>query len=144
MISGLEHALFARYGSLHRNTYIHSPTLLHKTLQMKNQPRLFCAGQITGVEGYIESAAMGLVAGIQAGRYVRGQLPVSPPATTMLGSLLSYLTETKQIDFQPMNANFGLLPALPDKVRKKDRKRLLAERALHAVEEWSKNVRSQT
>lgn len=140
MIPGLEHASFARYGSLHRNTYIHSPLLLHKTLQMKNYPRLFCAGQITGVEGYIESVAMGLVAGIQAGRYIRGFNPVSPPATTMVGSLLSYLTETKQINFQPMNANFGLLPAFPERVRKKDRKRLLAERSLRAIEEWKRGI----
>lgn len=140
MIPGLEQASFARYGSLHRNTFIHAPLLLLKTLQLKQQPRIFFAGQISGVEGYIESTAMGLVAGIQASRYLQGLNPVSPPATTMIGSLLRYITEPAVTAFQPMNANFGLLPAFEHRVSKKDRKRLLAERALSDITAWNSSV----
>ena len=135
-IPGLEKAEFARYGSLHRNTYINSPQLLLKTLQLKQQPRVFFAGQITGVEGYVESAAMGLWAGIQASRYCEGRDPVSPPETTVVGGLLSSIAGTLSPDFQPMNANFGILPPLPGRVSKKKRKKLLAERALADIREW--------
>ena len=138
MIPGLEHAAFARYGSLHRNTYIHSPSLLLKTLQLKKNPRIFFAGQITGVEGYIESAAMGLVAGIQAGRFARGENPVTPPPDSMTGALLAYITSPFSQNFQPMNANFGILPSLEVPAGKKDRKKRYAERALAAVNEWQR------
>lgn len=143
MIAGLEKASFARYGSLHRNTYIHAPLLLHKTLQLKKQPRIFFAGQITGVEGYLESAAMGFVAGIQASRYAFGLEPVSWPPTTLMGSLLTHLTESNAANFQPMNANFGLLPGIEGKVKKKDRKKLLAERSLRDIGQWAKNIRGE-
>jgi methylenetetrahydrofolate--tRNA-(uracil-5-)-methyltransferase len=140
LIPGLAHAAFARYGSLHRNTYIHSPSLLLKTLQLKNNPRIFFAGQITGVEGYIESAAMGLMAGIQASRFIKGQNPLTPSQTTMIGALLSFITSSFSSSFQPMNANFGILPALDSSVRKKERKKAYADRALSAIKEWQKNL----
>ncbi len=140
LIPGLENAVFARYGSLHRNTYIHSPSLLLKTLQLKSNPRIFFAGQITGVEGYVESAAMGLVAGIQASRFAKGHNPLTPPPTTMIGALLSYITSPFSINFQPMNANFGILPLLDPSVRKKQRKAKFAERSLQAIKEWQQYV----
>ena len=140
LIPGLEHAAFARCGSLHRNTYIHSPSLLLKTLQLKNNPRIFFAGQITGVEGYIESAAMGLMAGIQASRFVKDKNPLTPPPTTLIGALLSSITSTFSASFQPMNANFGILPALDSSVRKKERKKAYADRALAAMKEWQENL----
>ena len=138
LLPGLDHAVFVRYGSLHRNTYIHSPSLLLKTLQLKKNPRIFFAGQITGVEGYIESAAMGLVAGIQASRFARGENPVTPPPDSMTGALLAYITSPFSQNFQPMNANFGILPALEVPAGKKDRKKRYAERALAAVNEWQR------
>jgi methylenetetrahydrofolate--tRNA-(uracil-5-)-methyltransferase len=140
LIPGLEHAVYARYGSLHRNTYIHSTSLLLKTLQLKNNPRIFYAGQITGVEGYIESAAMGVMAGIQASRFVQGENPLTPPPTTMIGALLSSITSPFSANFQPMNANFGILPPLDSSVRKRDRKKAYADRALTAIKEWHKNL----
>ncbi len=136
MLPGLESAVFARYGSLHRNTFVQSPLLLLRTLQLQRDPRLFFAGQITGVEGYIESAATGLLAGILAARFVQGADPVTPPPETVLGSLLSHLTDRTTADFQPMNATFGLLPPPGKKVRKRERKQLLAGRALEAVQHW--------
>jgi len=139
-LPGLESAVFTRYGCLHRNTYIHSPLLLHKTLQLKKDPRIFFAGQITGAEGYLESAAMGLVAGIQASRYVQGLNPLSPPPATITGSLLAYITGSESLHFQPMNANFGLLPPLESRVKKKDRKRLLGERAIEDMRTWAEAV----
>jgi len=137
MIPGLKNAVFARYGSLHRNTYLHAPRLLLRSLQLKQDPRVFFAGQITGVEGYIESAAMGLIAGIQANRYARGYDPVTPPPSTVVGALLSYITETIAADFQPMNANFGILQPLGMRVPKKKRKALFAERALSDIRAWN-------
>lgn len=140
MIPGLEHAVFARYGSLHRNTYIHSPSLLLKTLQLKNNPRIFFAGQIAGVEGYIESAAMGLVAGIQASRFAQGKNPLIPPSTTMIGALLCYITSQFSGNFQPMNANFGILPPLDYPVHKSCRKQAYADRALAEIKEWQRRL----
>jgi methylenetetrahydrofolate--tRNA-(uracil-5-)-methyltransferase len=140
LIPGLLNAEFARYGSLHRNTYIHSPSLLLKTLQLKNNPRIFFAGQITGVEGYIESAAMGLVAGIQASRFIKGKNPLTPSQTTMIGALLSYITGPFSVNFQPMNANFGILPLFEPSVRKRDRKKVYADRALSAITEWKNHL----
>ena len=107
-IPGLERAVFHRYGSLHRNTFIHSPTLLEKTLQFKKDPRIFFAGQITGVEGYVESTAMGLLAGMNAARLIRAKSPLIPPPTTGMGGLVHYITDPKVKEFQPMNVNFGL------------------------------------
>ena len=141
LIPGLEHAVFARNGSMHRNTYIHSPMLLAPTLQLKTEPHIFFAGQIIGVEGYVESIAMGLLAGINAARYAAGLEPAAPPATTLTGALAAYVTDPANAkEFQPMNANFGILPALGVRARKGDRKRLHAELALHDMRKWRQQI----
>ena len=136
LIPGLADAVFVRYGSLHRNTFINAPRHLRPTLQWRGAPRLFFAGQLTGVEGYIESAASGLLAGINAGRLALGADPVTPPGTTALGSLLRYITDTGREAFQPMNVNFGLFPNLPAKARGRRKKELMAERSLRDLERW--------
>lgn len=131
MIPGLEQAEFVRYGVMHRNTYINSPTSLLPTYQAKKRSDLFFAGQMTGVEGYVESAAAGLIAGINAGRLARGMDPVLVPETTAIGSLAHYITHAAPDNFQPMNATFGLLPRLSVRVRdKRERALQLADRAL--------------
>jgi len=137
MIPGLEQAEFLRYGSLHRNTFINSPELLRNTLQLKARGTAFFAGQLIGVEGYTESAAMGGLAGINAARGL-AELPlVTPPATTAHGSLINYITTSDARHFQPINTNYGLFPPLPKKVRDKEQKRrMIGERALKDWEEW--------
>lgn len=139
MIPGLENAEFARLGSMHRNTFINAPTVLSPSLRMKSAPRILFAGQITGVEGYVESAATGFMAGVSAALMsLRGpdaDLPVPPP-TTAHGALVRHITEADPRHFQPMNVNYGLFPELAGKVRKADRRRLLAERALKDLETW--------
>jgi methylenetetrahydrofolate--tRNA-(uracil-5-)-methyltransferase len=137
MIPGLERAEFARLGSLHRNTFIDSPRHLLPTLQWRQRSDLFFAGQMTGVEGYIESAATGLLAGMNAARLAAGKLPVVPPPTTALGALLRYITDPERKNFQPMNANFGLLPSLPERLRGKAKKEMLARRALADMDRWA-------
>jgi methylenetetrahydrofolate--tRNA-(uracil-5-)-methyltransferase len=119
LIPGLENAEFVRYGVMHRNTYINSPQLLEPTLQFKKNPGLFFAGQITGVEGYMESAATGILAGINMVRYIRKQNMLVLSNCTMLGALVEFVTTANPQDFQPINANFGILPALPNPVRDK-------------------------
>jgi methylenetetrahydrofolate--tRNA-(uracil-5-)-methyltransferase len=136
MIPGLEQAEFVRLGSMHRNTFINSPQLLSGTLQMRNEPRIFFAGQITGVEGYVESASSGFLAGLNAALLFRGRTPVLPPATTAMGALMRHVTDTDCRHFQPMNVNYGLFPELPGKVRKKERRMKLAERALADIASW--------
>lgn len=137
MIPGLENAEFVRLGVMHRNTYIHSPKVLDATLQLKDRPRLFFAGQITGVEGYVESAASGLVAGINAARLVRGQEPLVFPEDTAHGALCHYITHAEGKNFQPMNVNFGLLPPLGQKIRdKKVKNKMIADRALESLEKF--------
>ena len=136
LIPGLAKAVFVRYGSLHRNTFINAPRHLLPTLQWRGAPRLFFAGQITGVEGYIESAASGLLAGVNAARLATGAKPVTPPATTTLGSLLHYITDAGREGFQPMNVNFGLFPSLPIKARGRRKRELMAERSLRDMERW--------
>lgn len=136
MIPGLEKAEFVRLGSIHRNTFIDSPRWLNETLQLKGHPALFIAGQITGVEGYMESAAMGLLAGINAFRVVKGMGPVVPPPTTAMGALVHYITHSQASPFQPMNINFGLFPPLGGRARGREKRRLLAERALEEMEKW--------
>ncbi|MEN6321027.1 MAG: methylenetetrahydrofolate--tRNA-(uracil(54)-C(5))-methyltransferase (FADH(2)-oxidizing) TrmFO [Syntrophaceae bacterium] len=136
MIPGLENAEFARYGSIHRNTFINSPALLKGTLQMKENDNIFFAGQITGAEGYVESSAIGLIAGLSASCFLTGKtLPMLPEATA-LGSLLHYVVHADTKTFQPMNVNFGLFPPLPQKIPKKDRGKLYAQRSLKALKEW--------
>ncbi len=136
LIPGLADAVFVRYGSLHRNTFINAPRHLLPTLQWRGAPRLLFAGQITGVEGYIESAASGLLAGVNAARLAASGKPVTPPATTALGALLRYISDTGREDFQPMNVNFGLFPDLPVKAKGRRKKELMAERSLRDLERW--------
>ncbi len=137
MIPGLEGAEFARLGGVHRNTFINSPKLLDDRLRLKAEPRLRFAGQITGVEGYVESAAIGLVAGRFAAAERLGIAADRPPATTALGALLGHITGGAEADtFQPMNVNFGLLPPLGERMRGRDRKRAYSRRALHDLDRW--------
>jgi methylenetetrahydrofolate--tRNA-(uracil-5-)-methyltransferase len=136
MIPGLENAEFVRFGSLHRNTFINSPQHLLPTLQWRPRSDLFFAGQMIGVEGYVESAAAGLLAGVNAARLVAARPPVIPPPTTALGALLRYITDPERKNFQPMNANFGLLPSLAETVRGKAKKEIMARRALVDMEAW--------
>ena len=140
-IPGLANAEFARLGGLHRNTFVNSPKLLDATLRLKAEPRIRLAGQITGCEGYVESAAIGLLAGCFAAAEQRGLSPHPPPATTAIGALLRHITSDAQSEtFQPMNINFGLFPPLPDRIGKRpgaaDRKRAMAQRALSELGSW--------
>lgn len=136
MIPALENAEFVRYGVMHRNTFINSPKLLDPSLQMLKRRGTFFAGQLTGVEGYIESAATGLVAGINMARALHGKEPLVFPRNTAIGSLCNYIT-TSNADFQPMNVNFGLLPPLSRRVRgKKIRNQQLSERAILEMKEF--------
>jgi methylenetetrahydrofolate--tRNA-(uracil-5-)-methyltransferase len=112
MIPGLEQVEFARYGQMHRNTFIFSPALLRPTLQYKNRDDLLFAGQITGVEGYVGNIATGLLAGLNAANLILGKLPLEMPAKTMIGALCHYITHADAKDFQPMKANMGILPDL--------------------------------
>ena len=136
-IPGLEKAEFARLGGLHRNTFIRSPELLDHQLRLKRSPHIRFAGQITGCEGYVESAAIGLIAGRFAAAELAGQTLAPPPATTALGALLSHITGGAQADsYQPMNVNFGLFPPLVGKAKKAERKAQLTGRARSALSEW--------
>lgn len=135
MIPGLENAEFVRYGVMHRNSFLDSPRLLNGAFQLRKQPNVFFAGQITGVEGYMESAASGIIAGKNAVRIAHGKAPLELPAVTMTGALCSYISDETVKDFQPMGANFGILPPIEPKIRdKKQRYAALAERALSALE----------
>ncbi|WP_094607617.1 Methylenetetrahydrofolate--tRNA-(uracil-5-)-methyltransferase TrmFO [Sporomusa silvacetica DSM 10669] len=137
LIPGLENADFVRYGVMHRNTFINSPQILLPTLQMKEQPQVFFAGQITGVEGYVESAASGLVAGINARRLIQGLEMQVFPEQTAHGALCHYITQADPTHFQPMNINFGLLPPLEHKIKdKKVKNQTIANRALAALREF--------
>ncbi len=136
MIPGLASAEFVRMGSLHRNTFINSPRLLQPTLQLVRRPHTFFAGQLIGVEGYVESAAAGLLAAINVSQLVRGISGVVPPATTALGSLLHYITDRRRRDFQPMNANYGVFPPLPSRERGREKRQQLAARGLRDLDAW--------
>ncbi len=139
-IPGLENAEFVRMGSLHRNTFLDSPRVLTTDLQAKNRPGLFIAGQLTGVEGYVESAATGLLCGVNAARALLGQASLLPPPSTALGSLLAYVTDEGRRDFQPMNANYGLMPPLEGrKLRKRERRQAMGRRALEEHGRWMQN-----
>ncbi len=140
LIPGLEQAEFARLGSIHRNTFVCGPLVLEPTLQCKMRPDLLLAGQITGVEGYVESTAMGLLAGINAFRLATGLPPVIPPPETALGSLIGHLTNGDPKHFQPSNVNFGLFPPINLKMPKKNRGQYRAEQALLALENWQQNA----
>jgi methylenetetrahydrofolate--tRNA-(uracil-5-)-methyltransferase len=137
MIPGLDHADFERYGMMHRNTFLNSPMHLRPTLQYKSRDDLFFAGQITGVEGYAGNIGTGLLAGVNVARRVLGQPLWELPPTTILGSLCYYITHAEPADFQPMKANFGILPPLDTgPASKGDRKKAYAARALHDLESY--------
>lgn len=141
LIPGLENAEIVRYGVMHRNTFINSPKVLKATLQFHSRDDLFFAGQMTGVEGYVESAASGLIAGINAVRLVNGQQPLEFPAETVMGSMARYISTASANHFQPMNANFGLLPPLDQKIKNKQtRNEEHARRALGTIQKFLKNV----
>lgn len=137
LIPGLENVEVVRYGVMHRNTFINSPTNLQQTYQFKGNDSLFLAGQMTGVEGYVESAASGLVAGINMAKYVEDKPVITFPENTVIGSMAYYITHTNSKNFQPMNANFGLLPSLDKRIKdKKERYEALAARALASLEHF--------
>jgi len=131
LIPGLESAVFERYGQMHRNTFINSPESLNKYLQLKNYPNIFFCGQITGVEGYLANIASGLFAGINSARLLSNKELVTFPPTTMFGALNEYVNNKEEKEFQPMKANFGLLPSLADKIKpKKARYKAYSDRAI--------------
>jgi len=138
LIPGMENVEFSRLGSIHRNTFICAPELLQPTLQFKSRPDLLMAGQLSGVEGYIESAAMGLLAGINSARLASGAPPVIPPPETALGALICHLTRSNPKKFQPSNINFGLFPPWEKKIPKRLRGQIRAERALESLANWQK------
>lgn len=141
LIPGLEKAQFLRLGSMHRNTFINAPRLLSATCQLKSDPRVLFAGQITGVEGYVESASSGFLAGVNAARLARGESLTVPPPETAIGALARHITNTEAEHFQPMNVNYGLFPELGGKkIKKKEKRGLLAQRGLQALEGWLPEV----
>ena len=147
MIPGLEKAEFIRFGVMHRNTFINSPILLKPTMELKKMENIMFAGQMTGVEGYIESASSGLVAGVNMARKIQGQPAYVFPAETAHGALCHYITESASKNFQPMNVNFGIFPNLPLpegvkklRLKKADKYRLYADRALLQIEETKKHI----
>ncbi|MDQ0227618.1 FADH(2)-oxidizing methylenetetrahydrofolate--tRNA-(uracil(54)-C(5))-methyltransferase TrmFO [Metabacillus niabensis] len=141
LIPGLENAEIVRYGVMHRNTFINSPRLLNPTYQYKNRDDLFFAGQMTGVEGYVESAASGLVAGLNAAHLVQGKELIKFSNETAIGSMAHYITNTNADNFQPMNANFGIFADLPVRIKsKKERNEMHANRALETIRKISKNI----
>ncbi|MBO4780564.1 MAG: methylenetetrahydrofolate--tRNA-(uracil(54)-C(5))-methyltransferase (FADH(2)-oxidizing) TrmFO [Selenomonadaceae bacterium] len=141
LIPGLEAAEFVRYGVMHRNTYINSPKILLPTFQLKGSPKIFFAGQITGVEGYVESAAAGLMAGVNAARLANNLEPLIFPPTTCHGALANYITTAVAENFQPMNVTFGLLPPLEGRTKKNLRKEKLSARALEDIESFLKELK---
>ncbi|MFN4131467.1 MAG: methylenetetrahydrofolate--tRNA-(uracil(54)-C(5))-methyltransferase (FADH(2)-oxidizing) TrmFO [Caldimicrobium sp.] len=141
MIPGLEKAEFARLGSIHRNTFVNAPLVLTPFLQLKEYPKIFLAGQITGVEGYVESTAMGLLAGISAVRLIQGKKLTLPPPESAIGALVNYLQSANPKHFQPMNINWGLFPEIRiSKLSKKDKYLLLAQRALEKIKVWASEI----
>jgi methylenetetrahydrofolate--tRNA-(uracil-5-)-methyltransferase len=137
LIPGLENAEFVRFGMVHRNTYINGPTVLRDTWQTKTRPGLLFAGQVSGVEGYVESAASGLIAGINAARLALGEEPLAPPRTTAIGALGYYVSHADPANYQPTNIAFGIIPPLEQRIRSRaDRKTAISERALRDLENW--------
>jgi len=143
-IPGLEQAEFARLGSMHRNTFINAPTCLNKHQQLKSDERIMFAGQMTGVEGYVESAASGFLAGLTVARILNDELFLNPPPTTALGALITHLTEADPDNFQPMNVNYGLFPRMPGrkKGKRSERRLAMAERALSDLGVWWDKIKS--
>jgi methylenetetrahydrofolate--tRNA-(uracil-5-)-methyltransferase len=141
MIPGLEGAAFVRYGMIHRNTYVNAPLVLEPTFETRRRPGLFFAGQMSGVEGYVESAASGLLAGLGAARRAQGHAPLALPEETALGALGRYIAGSDPENYQPTNIAFGLLPELPHRIRDKKRRRLaLAHRALESLEAFRSRI----
>ena len=145
LIPALENADFLQFGQIHRNTFINSPKILDATLQTRNNPNLFFAGQITGVEGYVESVGTGWLAGINAARLAKGKNLVKAPAKGAIGALCNYVSQTETKNFQPVNITFGLLEELPLELRKKhrnkrERHQIQVERALETWNEWLSEV----
>jgi methylenetetrahydrofolate--tRNA-(uracil-5-)-methyltransferase len=137
MIPGLAEAEFVRFGMIHRNTYINGPMALGPTWQARQRPSLFFAGQISGVEGYVESAASGLIAGLNAAALARGASPQAPPRTTAIGALGHYVSHAAPANYQPSNISFGLIPLMEGAPRRRaERRRAVAERALSEIEVW--------
>jgi methylenetetrahydrofolate--tRNA-(uracil-5-)-methyltransferase len=144
MIPGLENAKFVRFGQIHRNTFINAPTHLDKLYRLKNEPRIRLAGQITGVEGYLESAATGLAIGLYLSMERQGRTPEPFPATTALGAMARHLTESDPKHFQPANINYGLFEEMPGKIKKADRRAVYAERARADLLAWAERHRIPT
>lgn len=141
MFPALHDAEFLRYGVMHRNTFINSPRLLNASYSLRSDKRIFFAGQITGVEGYMESASSGIMAGLNAARYLLGKEPLVLPNTTVTGALARYISDETVMNFQPMGANFGMLPPLPEKIRdKSERYTAIAERGMRDLEEYLKSL----
>lgn len=141
MIPGLENAEFARYGVMHRNSFINSPKILNADFSVRNRENLFFAGQMTGTEGYMESAAGGIMAGINMARYIQGKEKIILPAETMIGALSRYISDENIVDFQPMGANMGLLPDIDERIKdKQERYQRIADRALAAFERYMESV----
>jgi methylenetetrahydrofolate--tRNA-(uracil-5-)-methyltransferase len=139
LIPGLEQAEFVRFGIVHRNTYINGPSVLRPTWQVKSRDDLFFAGQVSGVEGYVESAASGLIAGLNAAAVARGEAPRIPPRETAIGALAHYVSHADPRHYQPTNITFGIMPppdAAGGRSRKADRKAAISERALRVLDEW--------
>jgi methylenetetrahydrofolate--tRNA-(uracil-5-)-methyltransferase len=148
MIPGLENAEFIRFGQMHRNTYICSPKLLRETLQMRERPRVLFAGQISGIEGYTEAMATGMIAGMNAARLALGLEPSAPPRESATGSLTFYLANASSKDFQPANTTFALLPAIEPELRRRlkrkaDRCRFQVERGRKAFNDWLARIGEQ-
>jgi methylenetetrahydrofolate--tRNA-(uracil-5-)-methyltransferase len=135
-IPGLEHAEIVRYGVMHRNTYLNAPRLLLPTMQFREYPHLFVCGVLAGVEGYLESAATGWLAGVNAARLALGMEPIVPPETSMLGGLVRYLATANPQGFQPMNANWGLVPPIKGKSSKTEKRVQMYHRGLQAFVGW--------
>ena len=135
LIPGLENASFVKYGVMHRNTYIQSPNMLNNIYQLKNNKKIFFAGQITGVEGYVESISSGFLAGLNIANEILGKESIIMPKETVIGALADYIS-TQNEKFQPMNANFGILPQLPEKIKdKKERYKRLADKSLNCLKD---------
>jgi methylenetetrahydrofolate--tRNA-(uracil-5-)-methyltransferase len=144
MIPALREAEFVRYGVMHRNTYLDSPRLLNRYYQVREEPRLVFAGQITGVEGYVESTASGLLAGLELARRLREEPPLDFPPETAVGALASYVSDPSVTQFQPMNVNFGIISPLPHRVRgKRNKNQELSNRALLAIDRISEGLNRQ-
>jgi methylenetetrahydrofolate--tRNA-(uracil-5-)-methyltransferase len=145
LIPGLEHAEFVRFGMVHRNTYVNGPTCLAETWQVRRRPSLFCAGQMSGVEGYVESAASGLLAGLNAAALVLGRPTSVPPRTTAIGALAYYVSHANPAHYEPSNITFGIMPPLPRAPKHKlARKLAMSERALADLQTWMHERTSQS